>query len=115
LGEAPVALPHAEPMSLAARLRAGKLAVKEKRKHFSAVAESDTFLEDPGAWEKAQERLESTHQWVRGELDDVPLTPGLVCSPRKRSSALVAASACTSAPSPPHRPSCTHVLGWPHA
>jgi hypothetical protein len=72
-------------MSLAARLRAGKLAVKEKRKHFSAVAESDTFLEDPGAWEKAQERLESTHQWVRGELDDVPLTPGLVCTPWKRS------------------------------
>lgn len=85
LGEAPVALPHAEPMSLAARLRAGKLAVKEKRKHFSAVAESDTFLEDPGAWEKAQERLESTHQWVRGELDDVPLTPGLICTPWKRS------------------------------
>ncbi len=64
-------------MSLPARLRAGKLAVKEKRKHFSAVAESDTFLEDPVAWEKAQTRLERSHhwQWVRGELDDVPQAP----------------------------------------
>jgi hypothetical protein len=85
LGEAPVALPHAEPMSLVARLQAGKLAAKAKKRVLCAVAEKDTFLEDPVAWEKAQERLESTHQWVRGELDDVPLTPGLVCSPRKRS------------------------------
>ena len=85
LGEAPVALPHAEPMSLVARLQAGKLAAKAKKRVLCAVAEKDTFLEDPVAWEKAQERLESTHQWVRGELDDVPLTPGLVCTPWKRS------------------------------
>ncbi len=49
-----------------------------------AVAEKDTFLEDPVAWETVQERRARSHEWVRGELDDVPLTPGFVCSPRKR-------------------------------
>ena len=63
------------PMELA------RLAKSKKRK---GKVTADTFYQDDAAWADAERRLVATHDFVPGELDDVPLLPGFTTVSRRR-------------------------------
>ena len=62
-------------------LELARLAKSKKRK---GKPTADTFYQDDAAWADAERRLVATHDFVPGELDDVPLLPGFTTAPRNR-------------------------------